>query len=318
MPQVLPYVPSFGERIGPQISEAFGNVAKGFADRSNRRAWEKLITPQAAPAASVPLQGEPNAAGVGANPNQMQQQVQGQPGQSQLEKIISKPGGPSLGEFQSIVNLAEKAQPGSGKMVGEFLTNKMKASDKEATQIRKEERDLVSSGNKVYFDEAAKERKSLPEKKIASEAIIHAINSGQTGTFSKANIGSFLTNLGAPDEVRKAMETPGSKEFKSASKTFLAANMRDAFKGTTTGREINIAEQIGAELGVNENANMAAALFQQVKVNLSEERLRLTDELLEQGVSPSKIPAVVEKKMKSIADKERKDYFEAVETLGFK
>ncbi len=314
MPQVLPYVPSFAERLSPVLSQAVGNVAQGFAQRSNKRAWEKFISPEAAKVAP----GQENPAGISDGLNQMQQQAPAQPGPSPLERILNKPGGPSLGEFQAAVNLAENANPGSGKVVADFLTNKMKSGEKEANQIRKEERDLLSPGNKSFFEQIAKDRESLSEKQIASESIINAINSGETGVLSKANIGSFLTNLGAPEEVRKALETPGSKEFKSASKTFLASNMRDAFRGNTTGREINIAEQIGAELGVNENANLAAALFQQVKVNLASERIQLTQDLLDQGVSASKVPAIVDKKMKSIADQERKDYFQAVQKLGFK
>jgi len=73
---VLPYVPSFGEKLAPGISEAIGNVAKGFAQRSNKRAWEKFISHEAASVNS----SQPTPAGISDGLNQMQQQTPAQPG----------------------------------------------------------------------------------------------------------------------------------------------------------------------------------------------------------------------------------------------
>ncbi len=205
-----------------------------------------------------------------------------------------------------------------GKVAFEAYIDQQKEANKERRDIDKFERGLTEPGIKEFYNKISEERNSLPEKEVASEAIINAIKSGETGVFSSANIGSFLENLGAPPEIRKALETPGSKEFKSASKTFLASNIKDAFRGTTNQREINIAEEIGAELGVNENANLAAAFFQQVKVNISRERIRLVDEAIERGVSPSKVPALVDKQMQPFIKEEKQQYFEAARQLGFK
>lgn len=127
---VLPYVPSFGERLVPALSEAVGNVAKGFQDRSNKRAWEKFITPE-----QPSVNSEQN--GLQGNLNQMQQQGQNQQGMSPLDRLLNKPGGPSLGEFQAAVNLSESVNPGSGKVVADFLTNKMKSGEKSQLQAQR-------------------------------------------------------------------------------------------------------------------------------------------------------------------------------------
>jgi hypothetical protein len=193
-----------------------------------------------------------------------------------------------------------------------------KLQQKEALALQAEERAYKAPAIKSFYEDLEGQRQKIDEQDFAAKSVVNAINTGQTGTFSSANLGSFLENLGAPPEIRKALETPGSKEFKAASKTFLANTMRDTFKGTTTGREISIGEQIGAELGVNENANLAAAFFQQAKINIAKEKIRLVDELTAEGVAPSKIPAVVDKMIKPFVEEEKKEYFEAVRELGFR
>ena len=50
-----------------------------------------------------------------------------------------------------------------------------------------------------------------------------------------------------------------------------------------------------SELGVSEDANLASAWGLQSALEIREQRIRLTDQLREQGVSPSKIPATVDK-----------------------
>lgn len=128
MVQVLPYVPTFGEKLAPVLSEAAGKVGEGFQRQRAQAAWQRLITPQQPQMPS----------GVGQMQQIAQQQGNQMP-QSPMQMALSKPGGPSLGEIQSLVNTAEAANPGSGKMVFDYVQNQQKLAQKEKVQEHKEE-----------------------------------------------------------------------------------------------------------------------------------------------------------------------------------
>lgn len=157
MVQILPYVPSFGERLVPAFTEAGGNLVKGLESRRNKIAWERLTTP----GKQVQNANQPTD-----NLNEMQQQAANQPSLSPLDQMLSKPGGLSLGEFQAVTSAAEAANPGSGKAVADYLTNKMKSSDKaglqdkrfQHEQIMKAEPELLEREQKLnhYEQEGAR------------------------------------------------------------------------------------------------------------------------------------------------------------------
>lgn len=298
MVQVLPYVPSFGEKLAPVLSQAIGDVAQGFKQKSARERFHSLLNPPAPTGEGEAPMDQMNAIGA--------QSAQRGPLPTGLKGI-------------ELVRAAEQAYgPDAAKYIGDYIGDLRKAELKEDAKIRQDERDLLQPANKAFYEKIQKDRDSLSEKELAVEAISQGIQSGETGVWSSANIGSWLGSLTDSDELRKALETPGSKEFKSASKTILAANMRDTFRGNTTNREISIGEQIGPEIGINENANKASVALQEVKNQISRAQIRLTDELLESGVAPSRIPSIVNKRLDPFIKELKGEYFNYVDTLGFK
>lgn len=307
MVQVLPAVPSFGTQLAQVLTQAGTDVAKGYSKYRARTALDKLLNSEATE--------QTNQDGVTPSKDGAAPPTPGTPPNPTPSSKINPM------KYGAIYDAALEANDGDSA-AATMVVNAKIAQDKEAAKdaraIAAEDRALRAPGLKTFYEEIESQRQRLPEQEAASQAIVHAINTGQTGVFSSANIGSFLESLGAPEEIRKALETPGSKEFRSASKTFIASDMRDTFKGNTTGREIEIAEQIGAELGVNENANLAASFYRQLKINITKEKIRLVDELTERGVSPSKIPSVVYKMLNPYIEEEKRQYFEAVGELGFK
>jgi hypothetical protein len=48
---------------------------------------------------------------------------------------------------------------------------------------------------------------------------------------------------------------------------------------------------------------------------INDEKVRLNDQLIEQGIQPSKVPATVDKMLRPFQQKIKDQYFEAIETL---
>jgi hypothetical protein len=205
------------------------------------------------------------------------------------------------------------------KVAMNSLLQQQKMEQKEGIEIRKEkrgeERKLAETEQVPYYEQIAADRKSLNDYMQSSEQMIDAIKSGEVDPLSLSNIGHIATDLGVPASITNMLETPGSKEFNNGLKQLMGHTIKDTFRGNTTGNELKIAQSMQAEIGVRQEANLAAALSVKSGLLLRQERLRLHDELLEQGVSRSKIPAIVEKKLESYRKKLHDDYFEAINHL---
>jgi hypothetical protein len=307
MVQVLPAVQTFGEKLAPVIGQFGADIGEGLRRRRAQTEWEKLITPRQPPA--QPIQNVPQ----GQTP-QAQMQPQSQPGLSPLQEILNQPGGPTL---QQTLAISQKAQDAGvdPKVIDNYLSNLQRGNIKEQQQIKAEERAIAKKGNEAFFEQIGTDRVKLGDEERASDMILDAIKSGEIDPFSQAHIGEIARAFGVPEEITKSLETVGSKEFKTARKTFIGNTIKDAFRGTTTKIEINLAEDMLSELGVTKEANLAAAFAIQAGLKIRRERLRLFDELTEEGVSPSKIPATVDKLMKPYIAQEKDYYFEALKSL---
>ena len=294
MVQVLPYVPSFGERLIPVLQEAGAQIGEGIQQRNARTALQKILASQ------QPQGNREGQVGTGQNPTQQGQQSRGiNPMEAiQLHDLVAK---------------------GYGKAAADVYTKtaleKQKLEQKEAQQIRKEERALSTKANQEFFEKHGTERNKLPEEQLALEFIQDAIKSGDIDPWSKAHLAEIAKDFGAPASIVKGLETPGSKEFKTARKTFIANTIKDSFRGTTNQREITLAEDMIAELGVSKEANLASSWALQAGLDIRKQRVQLTDQLLEQGVSPSKIPSAVEKILEPYIRQTKDEYFEAIRTL---
>lgn len=298
MVQVLPYVPSFGEKLVPVLAQAGSDVAEGIQTRRARSALDKLLNPQPMPQVSDPLNPSPMA-GVAAAPQQQ---------------------GLQPSKVMQLYSLAEK---GYGKEQAKILANsyveQQKLAGKEGAEIRKEERSterkLQETEQVPFFDKVAKDRETLPSAIQANDQVIDAIMNGKVGPTSLANVSRIAQDLGVPKSITNMLESPDSKEFNNGIKGLMGHTIKDTFRGTTTQREINIAEAMQAEIGVKPEANLAAAWAVQSDLMLRQEQLRLYDDLVAQGVPRGKIPAVVNKQIEPYRKQLKEQYFEAIDEL---
>lgn len=199
-------------------------------------------------------------------------------------------------------------------MYGNILKER-KITDKEAADIRKEERGLGEKSLKSWFDQVGEDELKLNDEKLALDMTIDAIKSGEVDPFSSAHIGSIAKAFGAPSELTRIFETPGSKEFKTARKRFITNTIQDAFRGTTSRTEINLAEDMISELGVSKEGNLASAWGMQTAHEIKSQRITLRNKLQEQGIANSKIPALAEKMLTPYVKEIKKEYFEALREL---
>lgn len=294
MVQVLEAVPSFGTGLAQALTQATGSLAQGLMQRSAMSQLQNLLTPQTGAQGTQP----------------------GQAPQSPLQSIFSQPNGPNLGQILSVQKITENALGKEGATAAmNYMLNQQKQVGKEAAEIRKEERGLAQSGTEEFFKKVETDRIKLPQEQMSAEMIVDAIKSNEIDPFSQAHIGSIASSLGAPKELMTIFETPGSKEFKTARKTFIGNTIQDAFRGTTSRTEINLAEDMLAELGVSKEGNLASIWGVQSAIDIRRERVRLTDQLKEEGITPSKIPSAVNKMMQPYIKQVKDEYFEALRTL---
>jgi len=130
--QILPYVPSFLEQLAPHIKQAMSDVSASLEQRKAMKGLNALFNPLQAQAA--PGQEMPEGAQM--------------PQQSALDTTSP------LAAVQAF-KLAEKALgPAGAKVLVDSLMQKQKLGDKEASEIRKEERKA-----------AAEQKKTIEEKR---------------------------------------------------------------------------------------------------------------------------------------------------------
>lgn len=295
MVQVLPAVPSFGEKLANVLGEAGSNIVQGFEQRRARSALEKMLNPQSQQQAAMATQGQPGA------------QFQGEQ-QSTVDQLPMK--------ALQLYDLAAKAYgPQQANILAKGYLESQKLNQKEQQAIRAEERALGRKSSEGFFEKVASDRAKIPEEQLASDMILDAVKSGDIDPWSKAHLADIARGFGAPDALLTALETPGSKEFKTARKTFIGNTIKDAFRGTTTKIEINLAEDMLSEIGVSKEGNLASAWGLQAGLDIRKERVRLADQLTEQGVAPSKIPIAVDKMMEPYIRQVKDEYFEALKDL---
>lgn len=128
--QVLPYIPSFLEKLTPYLAQAGADIGEGYQQRSAMKGLQALLNPQAAP--------ETQNANQPVQPDQVQQNQQMQQAQqaptSPLQNLTP------INAVQTF-KLAEKALGAQGaKVLIDNLMQNQKLREKENIDIRKEER----------------------------------------------------------------------------------------------------------------------------------------------------------------------------------
>lgn len=228
----------------------------------------------------------------------------------ELANLMLAPG--EIGELGKKEYARRQAVQKEQRKEQEKLRDEARAEER---KIEAEERQIEQKVYTGYLETVENDRLKLPQEELANEMITDAVINGDVDPFSSSHMSEILQQFGAPESLLRAMETPGSKEFKTGLKTFLGSTIKEAFRGTTSTIEIKLVEDMLAQVGATREANLAASWGLQVGTQIKRERLRLTDEAREQGISPGKVPAYVEKKMIPFRSELKDEYFEALKTL---
>lgn len=305
--QVLPAVPTFGNRLAQTLGEAGGVIAEGYAQKKAMSNLQKLLNDYENPPQQVQNSGTlaeqtANAAQGGQAPAPVKKEPLNPVRMLQLQKAAAKAVG-------------EKAADAMVKTMMEKEKLALKKQNEMEKEEREYERKLTEKEQIPFFEEIAKDTVELEDNIQANDQIIDAIFSGNVGPGSLANLGNIAAELGAPPSVLKGLQSVDAKEFSNGLKGLMGHTIKDLFRGTTTQREIDLAEAMQAEIGVKPEANLAAAFATEIGLKFREERLRLYNDLVKEGVPRRKIPEIVNKQLKPFRKELKDQYFEIIEEL---
>jgi len=180
---------------------------------------------------------------------------------------------------------------------------------------RAEERSIYKKSAERYFENLDVKKEKLENSQLALDAQTQAVMEGDIDPWSRGHLASLARDLGAPESVAALLETPGSKEFKTGLKTYLSYTLKDAFRGTTTGREIQLAEGLLAQAGSSKEANMATLALLDAQNDINQKEIEIVNELKARGVSPYDIPDQVSEILKPYRKETSKEYMEFVRHL---
>lgn len=181
-----------------------------------------------------------------------------------------------------------------------------------------EERAVFGEGAKEFWKKLGEKRDKLPNLKSSLEAQMNAVMRGDVDPFSRGHIADIAKSLGAPSSITAPLETPGSKEFKTGLKTYLSSTLKDAFRGATTGREIELAEGLLAQAGSTREGNLASLWLLQSQYMITEKEQQLATELRRQGYSPYEVPDMVAEQIEPYRKYLSSQYIEAIDSLSGK
>lgn len=197
--------------------------------------------------------------------------------------------------------------------------DRLRETRKHSQELQKEDREferkLQEKEVLPYFEQIAKDADNLSGALQSNQQIIDAIINGDIGPGSLAHFGEIAKDLGIPSSIANLLQSPDTKEFNNGIKQLMGHTIKDTFRGTTTQREIDLAEAMQAEIGVDPNANLAAAWAVQSDLLLRQERLKLHNDYIAEDKPRSKIPAMVNKKLEPYRKQLSDQYFEAISEL---
>lgn len=271
MVQVLPYVPSFGEKLAETLAQAGSNVAQGLVKRQAQQQLRSLFQPTQVPSTVSSQQGSsPYENAMAQQPQQSQQQPAYGP--SPIENIMNKPGGPNLSDVSNVYKIAERANPGFGKTAADYLLQqknelfkhelqqKTLESQRRSDILKKEEESRVGRREGI--------RKSLDDVNLG----LNAVASGDVGGFDINWFANLLGPIGEPLKNLKGVQ------LESAMKNLLV----DTIKGLG-GRQNQWIEQLTksamAGIGKKKEANQLLLNIEKTKLGLESRLLDIQDEL---------------------------------------
>lgn len=301
MVQIIPANPTFGTLLAQALGNVGLNLGEGLTKRFENKRIQSFLGNYLPGGAAA----DNSSPGTSANLNPSNNTVS-QPQSNQItpQVLASAAADPALRPYLPVLQ-------------GQYEQQQKQIRDIQKEE-RADERTFREAELKPYFERIAKNKESLPDALQSNEQVIDAIQKGKVGPGSSAHLAKIAEDLGVPSSITKLLQSPDSKEFNNGIKRLYGNTIKDTFRGTTTQREIDIAEATEAEIGVSKEANLAAALATQARLLIKQEELRIHDELVEQGTPRAKIPALVEKKLMPYRKRLSKDYFDKVEQLRSK
>lgn len=152
-----------------------------------------------------------------------------------------------------------------------------------------------------YLKEIDSERAGVRSKKLALSSMRDAIRDGDLDFFSKDNLAEFLGRFG------EGLRTSKGAELINAQKEFLLGNISRAGSRPNIYIEQQVVSMM-PKLGRSVEANETIAEGLDAEQKLTEEKIRLSDELEEKyrkelGYVPPNIAALVDKELDPIANK---------------
>ncbi len=183
---------------------------------------------------------------------------------------------------------------------------------KEAETI---ERKPTEEAVQKFFTDLGEDEKKLPELKNSLDTMLHSVNSGAIDPWTPSHLADIATAFGIPEDLTRAWQSMEAKQFHAARKTYLSNTLKEAFRGATTGREIDLAESLLAQVGTNREGNLAALFLQQSNLLIRDERIKLAREAQDQGMSNYDVPRYVAEKIEPFRKELSKEYFEALDSL---
>lgn len=298
--QILPYVQSPLEQLTPYISQAAGEIGQGIKQRTAMGALQAYYNKGMK---TSPISGE----GKAGSPTQTSE-----PQQGSLQPL-------DVGKLYLTALNASGGDENYARQLVSTEIKKQEVEQKNINQIAKEdralEREFQKEEQKPFFEHVASDKQNLGSAMQANEQVIDAILKGGVGPGSLPHIAAIARDLGVPKSITTSLESTDSKEFNNGVKQLMGRTIKDTFRGTTSQREIDIAESFQSEIGATEEANLAAAWAVQSDLMVRQERLRLYDEAREKGVPYSKIVPVVEKQLEPYRKQIKDYYFQSLERL---
>lgn len=238
--QILPYIPSFGERLVPALAEAGSNIAEGIQKRNNMSALNKALLGFSQQPAVTPLEN-------------MDQQV-----------AQSQSSGFDANRLFSLYNTAEKALgPQAANALLKTYVEKGKLQEKESQELRKEKRARESeifAKNEPKLQEMTKELQDLEKEDLRLERLKQLYS--DPSKFPNAGLTALLSSNG---EIRPLFASQLSPEAQEAQKLLV-----DSLQGAQSffgGRVTNF----DAQTYLKRNATL---------LNTPEGRERILDDLL--------------------------------------
>ncbi len=323
-------IPIIDVQPRPSLGAAFGQAAgTGLAKLVMQHRNEKIGEQVGAPKGFFGLFDDPAEASKAwsqVRQAKLMQDLLNPPQEPTARQEMGMEGSPEMGAKQEMFQPKQKGIleggvtpryliAASGTQLEQPLRTMYETQERKSAKLEASEREPYVARAKEYFKDLGEKQRNLPVTKSALDAEIDAIKKGDVSAMSGGHFGAIARQLGAPPALAAMFETPGSKQFRTAQKTFLSNTLQETMRGTTSGKQIELVEGLLAEVGSSREANLASVWLLKSKALLDEKEIDLARQMRKQGVPSYEIPDMVAEQLEPYRKEVSDQYMEAVNTL---